>query len=61
MWVMILIGVFYVFPPMFGVLGRNLMPALYDGAGVGGTDGTRPQAPHDPAWRNRLRSARYRC
>ena len=39
MWVMILIGVFYVFPPVFGVLGRNLMPTLYDGVGVNGTDG----------------------
>ena len=39
MWVMILIGVFYVFPPVFGALGRNLMPALYDGVGVNGTDG----------------------
>src|ERR1017187_6531604 len=25
MWVMILIGIFYVFPPIFGVLGRNLL------------------------------------
>ena len=25
MWVMILIGVFYVFPPVFGVIGRNLL------------------------------------
>ena len=39
MWVMILIGIFYVFPPMFGVLGRNWMPGLYDGVGVDGTDG----------------------
>ena len=39
MWVMILIGIFYVFPPVFGALGRNLMPSLYEGAGVGGTDG----------------------
>ncbi len=40
MWVMILIGVFYLFPPVFGVLGRNLMPELYNGfAGVKGTDG----------------------
>jgi Na+(H+)/acetate symporter ActP len=40
MWVMILIGVFYVFPPMFGVIGRNLMPDLYNGlSGVKGTDG----------------------
>ena len=31
MWVMILIGVFYVFPRVFGVLGRNLMPELYTG------------------------------
>ncbi|MEY2878269.1 MAG: hypothetical protein RLZZ15_649 [Verrucomicrobiota bacterium] len=39
MWVMILIGVFYVFPPVFGVLGRNLMPELYTGlAGIKGTD-----------------------
>ncbi len=41
MWVMVLIGVFYVFPPIFGVLGRNLMPELYNGAaGVKGTDGS---------------------
>ncbi|MFM1768259.1 MAG: hypothetical protein RJA22_788 [Verrucomicrobiota bacterium] len=39
MWVMILIGVFYVFPPVFGVMGRNLMPDLYTGlAGIKGTD-----------------------
>lgn len=39
MWVMILIGVFYVFPPMFGVMGRNLLPELYGAAGVTGPDG----------------------
>src|SRR5436190_14656890 len=38
MWVMILIGVFYVFPPVFGVLGRNLAPELYSGVGAKGTD-----------------------
>jgi Na+(H+)/acetate symporter ActP len=38
MWVMILIGIFYVFPPVFGVMGRNLMPALYEGVGSKGTD-----------------------
>src|SRR5436189_6147664 len=39
MWVMIPIGVFYVFPPVFGVLGRNLMPELYTGlSGIKGTD-----------------------
>ena len=38
MWVMILIGVFYVFPPVFGVIGRNLMPELYLGVGAKGTD-----------------------
>lgn len=39
MWVMILIGIFYVFPPVFGVLGRNLMPELYTGlTGIKGTD-----------------------
>ncbi len=38
MWVMILIGVFYVFPPVFGVMGRNLMPELYAAAGAKGTD-----------------------
>ncbi|HAM70289.1 MAG TPA: cation acetate symporter [Verrucomicrobiales bacterium] len=38
MWVMILIGVFYVFPPVFGVLGRNFMPELYSGTGAKGTD-----------------------
>jgi cation/acetate symporter len=38
MWVMILIGVFYVFPPVFGAIGRNLLPELYAGAGAKGTD-----------------------
>ncbi len=38
MWVMILIGVFYVFPPIFGVIGRNLLPELYLGTGSKGTD-----------------------
>jgi cation/acetate symporter len=38
MWVMILIGVFYVFPPVFGVIGRNLMPELYSRVGAKGTD-----------------------
>jgi Na+(H+)/acetate symporter ActP len=38
MWVMILIGIFYVFPPVFGVMGRNLLPELYLGAGSKGTD-----------------------
>jgi cation/acetate symporter len=38
MWVMILIGIFYVFPPVFGVIGRNLMPELYAGIGAKGTD-----------------------
>src|SRR5437867_5899972 len=38
MWVMILIGVFYVFPPIFGVLGRNLLPELYAAVGAKGTD-----------------------
>ena len=38
MWVMILIGIFYLFPPIFGVLGRNLVPELYAATGVKGTD-----------------------
>ena len=38
MWVMILIGIFYVFPPVFGAIGRNLMPDLYAGVGAKGTD-----------------------
>ena len=38
MWVMILIGVFYLFPPVFGVLGRNWLPELYSGSGAKGTD-----------------------
>ncbi|MCL4442139.1 MAG: cation acetate symporter [Firmicutes bacterium] len=28
-WVLILLGCFYVFPPMWGALGRNLVPHLY--------------------------------
>lgn len=38
MWVMILIGIFYVFPPVFGVLGRNFMPELYNATGSKGPD-----------------------
>ncbi|RPI28441.1 MAG: cation acetate symporter [Acidobacteria bacterium] len=38
MWVMILIGVFYIFPPIFGVIGRNLLPELYAATGAKGTD-----------------------
>jgi len=38
MWVMILIGVFYVFPPVFGVIGRNLLPELYAATGSKGPD-----------------------
>ena len=38
MWVMILIGIFYVFPPIFGTIGRNLMPELYAVVGAKGTD-----------------------
>jgi cation/acetate symporter len=38
MWVMILIGVFYVFPPVFGVLGRNFLPELYAANGSKGPD-----------------------
>lgn len=38
MWVMILIGIFYLFPPIFGVMGRNLLPELYAGVGAKGTD-----------------------
>lgn len=38
MWVMILIGVFYLFPPVFGAMGRNLLPELYAATGAKGTD-----------------------
>ncbi|HEY9250888.1 MAG TPA: hypothetical protein VIO38_17225, partial [Rariglobus sp.] len=38
MWVMILIGVFYVFPPVMGVIGRNFLPELYAATGAKGTD-----------------------
>ncbi len=38
MWVMILIGVFYVFPPVYGVIGRSLTPELYNAVGAKGTD-----------------------
>ena len=38
MWVMILIGVFYLFTPIYGVMGRSLAPYLYEGLGSKGTD-----------------------
>jgi Na+(H+)/acetate symporter ActP len=53
MWVMILIGIFYVFPPVFGVLGRNLMPELYTGlSGIKGHVAQREvrRARLDPEW-----------
>lgn len=38
-WVMILLGCFYVFPPMFGALGRAWAPELYSiAAGAKSTD-----------------------
>ncbi|TLM99888.1 cation acetate symporter, partial [bacterium] len=38
-WVMILLGCFYVFPPMFGALGRAWVPELYSvAAGAKSTD-----------------------
>jgi Na+(H+)/acetate symporter ActP len=46
MWVMILIGVFYLFPPVFGVMGRNLLPELYEGVGAKGTDKIVLELPH---------------
>jgi len=46
MWVMILIGVFYVFPPVFGALGRNLLPELYAATGAKGTDKIVLELPH---------------
>jgi Na+(H+)/acetate symporter ActP len=54
MWVMILIGVFYLFPPVFGVMGRNRLPELYAGAGAKGTDKVVLELPrvldsHSPA------------
>lgn len=29
LWVMVMLGSFYLFPPVWGVLGRNAFPALY--------------------------------
>ena len=29
LWVMVMLGGFYVFPPVWGTLGRNLLPSLY--------------------------------
>src|SRR5579871_5000605 len=29
LWVMVLIGTFYIFPPLWGTLGRQFLPALY--------------------------------
>jgi Na+(H+)/acetate symporter ActP len=56
MWVMILIGIFYVFPPVFGVMGRNLLPELYSGVGAKGTDKVVLELPrilnsHSPTYR----------
>jgi len=45
MWVMILIGVFYLFPPILGALGRNLVPDLYAAAAAQGTDTVVLQLP----------------
>src|ERR1041385_5850625 len=45
MWVMILIGFFSFSPPIFGVLGRNLLPELYTLTGAKGSDGIVLQLP----------------
>ena len=29
LWVMVLIGVFYLIPPVWGAIGRNVLPILY--------------------------------
>ncbi len=29
LWVMVLIGIFYFFPPIWGAIGRNILPILY--------------------------------
>ncbi len=29
LWVMVMLGVFYVFPPVWGTMGRNILPSLY--------------------------------
>ncbi len=29
LWVMVLIGLFYLFPPVWGAIGRNIIPSLY--------------------------------
>lgn len=34
LWVMVLLGVFYVFTPLWGTLGRALMPSLYASNGT---------------------------
>jgi Na+(H+)/acetate symporter ActP len=63
MWVMVLIGVFYLFPPVFGVMGRNLMPELYNGlAGVKGTDGVVLKLPRilNPVGRDSVESTSER-
>ena len=52
MWVMILIGVFYVFPPVYGVIGRSLTPDLYEKAGMNGTDSVVLKLPTLLAGRN---------
>lgn len=66
MWVMILIGIFYVFPPVFGLMGRNLMPELIRGSAPraptrscsncrGPSIGSRRRLPRGPGpgWRRR--------
>ena len=35
LWVMVMLGSFYVFPPIWGTLGRDVMPSLYAGKSAG--------------------------
>ncbi len=35
LWVMVMLGTFYLFPPIWGVLGRSVMPELYEGTTAG--------------------------
>ncbi|PTY04089.1 cation acetate symporter [Verrucomicrobia bacterium LW23] len=50
MWVMILIGIFYIFTPVYGVMGRNILPELYGLKSYAGTEGVVLSLPAQVPW-----------
>ena len=54
LWVMVMLGSFYVFPPAWGTLGRNWMPQLYASGATDSVVIKLPMLLASPLWGNVL-------